>query len=328
MRRMVINWGRGDLMKVVIMESLAVSEEKLLSLKKPFEDSGVAFFDYEKTTSIEKMVSQAKDADIMMIANMPIPSEVIEKCENLKFINVAFTGVNHLDLDACMKKNISVSNASGYSNESVAELGVGMAISMLRNMVQVEERLRSLQTKDGLVGNEIKGKTVGIVGLGKIGSRSAELFHAFGAKILSSSRTVHENEPDYIQQVSLDDLLKKSDIVILHCPLNSETKHLIDKKKLELMKETAILINLARGEVVNEADLSEALEKGVIRGACVDVFSTEPPLSGDEPILKAPNTLLTPHIAFASEESMDLRAEIVFDNLKAWIDGKQKNVVL
>ncbi len=314
-------------MNIAIMESLGVSQEKLNSLKKPFEAKGITFFDYEKTLDEQVLIEEVKDKDAIIIANMPISANVINSANKLQFINIAFTGVDHVDIDAAKAKNIAVSNASGYSTEAVAELTIGMAITMLRNLPQVEARLRHLKTKDGLVGNEIKGKTVGIVGLGKIGARSAELFNAFGAKILASSRTVHQNVPSYVEQVSLDDLLKHSDIVCLHCPLNNETKGLINKEKLSLMKNTAILINVARGDVVNEHDLCNALESDIIRGACVDVFSIEPPLTGKETILKAPNTLLTPHIAFASKESMELRAEIIFDNLDAWLNGGQKNAI-
>lgn len=315
-------------MKVVIMESLGVSKEKLDTLKKPLESMGCEFFEYEKTSNIDTLIQEAKDADVMIIANMPIPASVIENCDKLKFINIAFTGVNHVDLDAARRKNLVVSNSSGYSNEAVAELVIGMAISGLRNLFQVEQRLRNGKTKDGLIGSEIKGKTVGIIGLGKIGSRSAELFHAFGAKILAKSKSVHENLPNYIQQVSLDKLLTLSDIVVLHCPLNEETRGLINKETLRLMKKTALLINVARGEVVNEEDLCYALENNIIKAACIDVFKTEPPLNQNEAILKAPNTLLTPHIAFATDESMNLRAEIVFDNLKSWLEGKPQNLVL
>lgn len=264
----------------------------------------------------------------MILANMPMPNEVIRACDKLKFIDVAFTGVDHVGLEAAKEKGIAVSNASGYSNEAVAELALGMALSIYRNLRQVEVRCREGATKDGLVGYEIKGKTVGIVGLGKIGSRSAELFHVLGAKIVSSSRTVHPEVPGYVEQLSLEELLKVSDIVILHCPLNDSTRGLINKEKLNLMKKNAVLINMARGPVVVSQDLADALAQGVIAGAGIDVFDKEPPLDLDEPLLAAPNTLLTPHVAFATHESMTLRAEIVFDNLQAWMNGEQKNVIL
>lgn len=315
-------------MKVVIMESLGISEEELDARKKPLEEKGVEFVSYPRTLDVPTLIGQAKDADAMIIANMPMPGEVIRACDKLKYIDVAFTGVDHVGLDACKEKGVAVSNASGYSNEAVAELVIGMAVSLLRNVSKVEERARQGRTKDGLVGCEIKGRNVGIIGLGKIGMRSAELFHAFGANVLASSRTNHADAPEYVRQVPLEEVLSESDVVVLHCPLNDSTRGMIDAQKLEMMKKNAILINVARGPVVNAKDLADALNNDVIAGAGIDVFDVEPPLSDDEPLLHAKNTLLTPHVAFASEESMSLRAEIVFDNLVSWMDGNQKNVIL
>ena len=313
--------------KVVILESLGIPEEELKKYEGAFAGE-VEFSEYEKTADIALLKEETKDADAMIIANMPMPDEVIEACDRLQFIDVAFTGVDHVGLKAAKEKGINVSNASGYSNEAVAELAVGMAIGMLRNIPQMQERVRSGKTKDGLVGCELKDKTVGIIGYGKIGSRSGELFHAFGCRILACSRTVHPEYPEYVRQVSLNELLADSDIVILHCPLNDSTRGMIDYEKLSLMKRSAILINLARGPVTNEDDLARALSEGIIAGAAVDVFTKEPPLPADTQMLKAPNTLLTPHIAFATRESMSLRAEIVFENLRAWLDGGQLNTVI
>ena len=315
-------------MNVVIMESLGVSAGELARRKKPFEEKGVVFTEYAKTTDPARLVEEARDADVMILANMPMPADVLRACPKLKFIDVAFTGVDHVGLEAARERSIAVSNASGYSNEAVAELVLGMALSLARNVRQVEDRCRAGGTKDGLVGWEIKGKTVGIIGLGKIGSRTAQLFHAFGASIMANSRTHHENAPDYVRQVTREELLRESDIVVLHCPLNDSTRGLIDAKELAMMKPTALLINAARGPVVVEADLAEALEKGVIAGAGIDVFDREPPLDPASPILRAPNVLVTPHVAFATRESMSLRAEIVFQNLADWMEGRQSNTVL
>ena len=314
--------------KIVIMESLGISAEELAARKAPFEAAGHTFTDHAKTTDVPTLIEEAKDADAMILANMPMPGEVIAACESLKFIDVAFTGVDHVGLDAAKAKGIKVSNASGYSNEAVAELVFGMALSLARNLSAVEDRCRAGGTKDGLVGWELQGKTVGIVGLGKIGSRTAALAHAFGCPVLAHSRTRHADAPDYIEQVELDELLRRSDIVVLHCPLNDSTRGLINAEKLALMKPTALLINVARGPVVVAKDLADALNNGVIAGAGIDVFDKEPPLDESEPLLHAKNCLLTPHVAFATKESMTLRAQIVFDNLQAWLDGGQKNVVL
>ena len=314
-------------MKVAILESLGIGEEELLSLEKPFLEKGVEFVHYERSLDENVLLSELDGADAAIIANMPFPSSVIAKSGSLKFIDVAFTGTDHVGLDAAKKKGIAVSNASGYSNEAVSELVLGMVLSFMRNISKVEERCRNGKDKTGLVGNEVKGKTVGIVGLGKIGRRTAEIFNCLGAKILAYSRSRHSDAPSYVREVEMDELLASSDIIVLHCPLTPETRGLIGEKELERMKSSAILVNVARGPVVDEKALCEALENGTIKGALVDVFDKEPPLSLDTPLLSAPNTLLTPHVAFATKESMSLRTEIVFENLRAWMEGQQINVI-
>lgn len=314
--------------KIVIMESLGISAEELAARKAPFEAQGHVFVDYPKTTDPAKLIEEAKDADAMILANMPMPADVLRKCDKLKFIDVAFTGVDHVGLDAAKEKNIAVSNASGYSNEAVSELVIGTTLSLARNLRSVEERCREGKDKTGLVGWEIKGKTVGIIGLGKIGTRTAELFHAFGATVLAQSRTHHDGIAEYIEQVTQEELLRRSDIVVLHCPLNDSTRGMINAEKLAMMKSTALLVNVARGPVVVEKDLAAALENGVIAGAAIDVFDKEPPLDTASPVLHAPNCLVTPHVAFATQQSMSLRAEIVFDNLAKWMEGHQINTIL
>ena len=314
--------------KIVIMESLGISAEELAARKAPFEAQGHVFVDYPKTTDPAKLIEEAKDADAMILANMPMPADVLRKCDKLKFIDVAFTGVDHVGLDAAKEKNIAVSNASGYSNEAVSELVIGTTLSLARNLRSVEDRCREGKDKTGLVGWEIKGKTVGIIGLGKIGTRTAELFHAFGATVLAQSRTHHDGIAEYIEQVTQEELIRRSDIVVLHCPLNDSTRGMINAEKLAMMKPTALLVNVARGPVVVEKDLAVALENGVIAGAAIDVFDKEPPLDTASPILHVPNCLVTPHVAFATQQSMSLRAEIVFDNLAKWMEGHQINTIL
>lgn len=315
-------------MKVVIMEELGISSAELAALEAPFAREGVIFESYPRTGDIPTLIAQARDADAMILANMPMPGEVLRACPRLKFIDVAFTGVDHVDLEAARAGGMAVSNASGYSNEAVAELVIGTVLSMARNLRAVEDRCRAGGTKAGLVGWELRGKTVGIVGLGRIGTRSAELFHAFGARILASSRTVHPDAPNYVEQMPLEELLPQADVVVLHCPLNETTRGLMNAGRLAMMKPTALLVNVARGPVVDEAALAEALERGAIAGACLDVFAVEPPLDPASPLLRAPGTLVTPHVAFATRESMSLRAGIVFENLRVWIEGRQQNVIL
>lgn len=315
-------------MKIVLLESLGIADAELERFAKELKKRGHEFLAYEKNTDELVQLERAGDADVIMIANMPLSGGVIRNCPSLKFIDVAFTGVDHVDLEAAKERNIAVSNASGYSNESVAELAVCMMLSLLRNVKQVEERCRKEGTKDGLVGRELKGKTLGIVGLGAIGKRVAQLAKAFGCEVLAYSRNPKEDNKSLASYVPLEELLQRSDIVSLHCPLTNETRNLLDKEKIGMMKQNAILINAARGPVVDYTALAEALKNGRIGGAGIDVFEGEPPVNRNHPILQAPNTLVTPHIAFASEESMTLRAEIVFDNLYKWMEGTQQNIIL
>lgn len=315
-------------MKIVLLESLGVPEDVLQACAKPLVDAGHTFVAYPKNTDPKVQIERAQDADVIMIANMPLSGEVISACPNLKFIDVAFTGVDHVDLEAARAKDVKVSNAAGYSNQAVAELSLCMMLSLLRNVPQVEERCRNGQTKDGLVGRELMGKTVGIVGTGAIGQRTAELCRAFGCKVLGNRRRVTGNEPDYIEFVSLDELLTRSDIVSLHCPLNDSTRALINAESIAKMKPGAILINAARGPVVDSQALADALNSGRLGGAGIDVFEVEPPLSLDHPLLHSKNTIVTPHVAFATAESMKARCEIVFNSLRQWMAGNQINVIL
>ena len=157
-------------MKILLLESLGISQEVLDSYADVLRSQGHEFTAYERDLSPKVQIERAKDADILIIANMPLSGEVIRSCPRLKFINVAFTGVDHVDLEAARERQIAISNASGYSNESVAELALCMMLSLLRNVPQVEEKCRQGSTKDGLVGQELKGKTVGIIGVGAIGT--------------------------------------------------------------------------------------------------------------------------------------------------------------
>jgi len=307
--------------KVVIMERLGVSDEVLDELKAPLEAMGCEFVQYERTDDVAAAADEAKDADVMIVANMPIKAPVIEQAQNLKYIDVAFTGIDHIAGDAAKSRGIVIQNAAGYSNEAVPELAVGMAIGLLRDLPGMGDDCRAGKGRNGRVGFEIKGRTVGIVGYGQIGSRSAELFHAFGASILANATHIHEDAPDYVEQVSLDELLTRSDIVVLHCPLNDSTRGLINAEKLNLMKQDALLINVARGPVVVTQDLADALNAGRISGAGIDVFDLEPPLDPANPLLHTPNTIVTPHIGFATAEAMVIRAQIVFRHLKEWLEA-------
>lgn len=317
-------------MKIVLLEPLGVPKEKIENLAEPFIRAGHEFVPYYTLAADEaEQLERVKDADVIIMANHPLSADVIEQCENLKYISVAFVGIDHIGKDACQKKDINISNAAGYCDDAVAELAVGLALDCLRNISAVNDVIRHGETKDGLVGHELRGKTVGVVGTGRIGRAAARLFKAFGCSLIGYSRTVRaEAESEGIHYVSLDDLLKQSDIVTVHTPLTDETKNLLSKEKIALMKETAILINTSRGPVVDNAALAEALNEGRLAGAGIDVFDGEPPLAEDYPLLHAKNAVCTPHVGFATIESIDRRAEIVFDNVAKWMEGTVQNKML
>jgi D-3-phosphoglycerate dehydrogenase len=210
----------------------------------------------------------------------------------------------------------------------VAELVFGLAIDLMRNIKDSDQAVRATRTREGLIGNELAGKNFGIVGLGSIGQKTAGIAKAFGCNILADNHKKYEIDEELdVEYLNLDDLMQKSDIVSLHVPLKDSTKNLIDAEKIALMKKDAILINTARGPVVDSQALANALNKGEIAGAGIDVFEMEPPIPADHPLLNAENTILTPHTAFATKEAFLKRAEIVFANIEKWLAGKPQNVV-
>lgn len=316
-------------MDIRILEPLGISQALLEELMHPLKEAGHSVTAYpDRNADPEVLVARAKGADIAVIANTPFPNAVLEALPTLKLLDVAFTGVDHVALDTAAEKGITVCNASGYSTETVAELVIGMTIAALRKMTEGDRRTRSGGTNAGIGGREICGRTVGILGLGAIGYRTAKLFQAFGAKVIAYSRTErNEYAAEGIQYVSLEELLKTSDIVSLHLPNTKETKGILSKEKLSLMKKDAVFINCARGSIVDNAALAELLNQEAISYAAIDVYDMEPPIPEEYPLLNAKNTLLTPHQAYLSEEAMVRRAKIVFDNIHAFLAGNPVNVV-
>ena len=314
-------------MKIVQVESLGVSKQELEEAKLEFEKLGHQYIYYSDIPKNEdELIARMKDADIVNISNIKLTAKAIESCPNLKYLNVAFTGVDHVDLECCKKHGIKVSNAAGYSTEAVSELAVGLAVALMRNFSQMDGNTRKLGNRNNFLGTELCGKTVGIVGTGAIGLATARIFKAFGCKILAYSRT--QKNIDGITYTTLDELFAKSDIISLHIPANAQTKGLISKDLLTKMKETAIIINTARGPVMDNAALAELLKAGKIAGAGIDVYETEPPLPENHPLLSAPNTILLPHVGYASKEAMQKRFVIVKSNMHSYLEGRQKNVIL
>lgn len=316
-------------MKIVLAESLGISEELLTQYASEIENQGHEFVSYtSRAENDNELYERVHDADILMIANGKLSTDVISRMDHLKMIDVAFTGVDHLDMDYCRLHNISVCNASGYSNTSVSELVIGQIISLYRYILEGNQATRQHKTSAGLMGFEIKDKTVGIIGTGNIGIETAKLLKAFGANVIGWSRSERKEAKDAgITYVSLEELLKTSDIVSLHLPMNHETKGFFDQEKINMMKSSAILINCARGGVVDNAALASSLNEGRLAGAAIDVFDYEPPLDLTYPLVHAKNCLLTPHVAFLTHEAMVRRAEIVFNNLQAYFNGEMINIV-
>lgn len=313
-------------MKLVILEPLGVNKDKLLGMAKDALGNEIEIIYYDtRVEDTETLVERSKEADAVVLSNLPYKKEVIEACPNLKMICVAFTGVDHVDLDYCKEREIMVCNCAGYSTVAVADLVFGMLISLYRNIIPCDKVVREGGTKNGLVGFELEGKKFGVVGAGAIGIRTAMIAKAFGCEVYMYSRTKKDIEG--VEFVDLDTLMATCDIVSLHVPLNESTKGLINKEKLELMKESAILINTARGPVVDSDALAEALNSGKIAGAGIDVFEVEPPIPTSHPLFGAKNIIVTPHIAFATAEAFEKRAVIVFDNIKKWIIGEPQNVM-
>lgn len=313
-------------MKLVIIEPLGVDQDKLLSMAQAVlpQDIEITYYD-TRVSDTDTLINRGRDADIIAVSNLPLNADVINGCTNLKMLAVAFTGVDHIAMDACRQKGITVCNCAGYSTAAVADLVFGMVVALYRNLIPCNEAVRREGTKEGLIGFELEGKTFGIIGTGAIGLRVASIAQAFGCRVLAYSRT--KKDVPGITYTDLETLLKNSDIVSLHTPLTPETRGLIGEKELSSMKPSAILINTARGPVVDSTALADALNCGKIAGAGVDVFEMEPPVPADHPLLNAKNLIATPHVAFATREALVKRAAIVFDNIDRWIKGTPANVI-
>jgi D-3-phosphoglycerate dehydrogenase len=313
-------------MKIAILESLNVPAELLQQEIAAAVPQGTDVVAYDSRPGDDaELVERAHDADILVIANLPLRRAILERCPNVKFISVAFVGVDHVDLDYCRQHGITVSNCPGYSQEAVAELVFGLILAVYRQLTAADAAVRSGGTGAGLGGREIAGKVLGVVGTGAIGQRVAELGRGFGATVLGYNRT--PRQVDGVEFVPLDQLLRRADIVSVHVASTPQTRHLVSAEGIASMQPGAILINTARGPVVDEAALAQALTEGRIAGAGLDVFDSEPPLPTDAPILTAPHTVLTPHVGFATAEALATRAHQVFGNIAAFSAGKPVNLV-
>ena len=303
-------------MKIVFLEPLGLTVEAIDKACENLKKQGhevVIYPDRKPEMNIER----AAGADVVVESNMPLRKDFLDACPNLKMLSIAFTGLDHIDMDECKRRGITVMNAAGYSTEAVAEETICMMIGLYRHVIENDRITRSCKGPSMAPGREIAGKTVGIIGMGAIGQRTAALAQAFGCKVIAWNRT-----PKQVQGVTFVDketLLKESDIVALHIALNNETRNFLTAKDFKMMKSSAIIVNAARGPVVNTNDLAEALKNGTIAGAALDVYDGEPPLNEDNVILKAPNTFLLPHIGFSTEEAFKERLKIVVGNVERFV---------
>ena len=317
-------------MKVSLLEPLNVSQDLIDRLAQPIKDLGHDFVYYsDQTSDPEELADRTGDSDIVMIANTPYPKQAFSQADKLQLINVAFTGIDHVDQEAAQEKGIKIANAAGYSDQSVAEHVIGLILDLYRQISWGNQAIRQSNFPGPSQGRVLAGKTVGIIGTGNIGLKTASLLQAFDVRFLAYSRTEKDQAKAMgVEYVSLERLLEESDIVTVHLPHNDQTQGLLSKDKLALMKDTAILINCARGPIVDNDGLADLLNQGQLAGAGIDVFDREPPLPEDYKLLQAQNTILTPHVAYLTDQAMVNRAKIVFDTTLAYLKGEEKNIQL
>jgi len=289
-------------------------------------------FTCHTVTSPAQVIERCKDATIVITNKVVIDSDMISQCSRLKMISEAATGFNNIDVAAAKVKKITVANVPGYSTTTVAQLTMTFILAMSTQMVKYNNAAHDGSWSNSNIftmGNwpffDLEGKTIGIMGLGAIGKEVARLCEAFRMKVVVLKRDESKTDGLY-PRLTLHDLAGVSDFISIHMPLTDYSKYIVNKEFLSRMKKTAFLINMARGPVVDPASLCYALENGIIAGAAIDVMEQEPPRA-DDPLLKAPNLIITPHIAWASIESRRRLVKEISENIKAFKNGTPRNVV-
>lgn len=286
---------------------------------------------YYGLTSENEVKERVKDADIVICNKTPMNRSNLEGAKNLKYIGLFATGYNNIDIEYCRERGIAVCNAPAYSTDSVAQLAFALILEIVnrvrdyRDLVDKGDWIKSRSfSMFPIALMELKGKTLGIIGYGSIGEKTAEIAHAFGMRVIAYNRSP-KTAPN-VTFTDLDTLFRKSDIVSLHCPLNEQSRNLINKGTIAKMKNGAILINTARGPIVDEQALAEALKSGKLLAAGVDVLQTEP-MTPDCPLYGIENCIITPHIAWAALETRERLLKIVGDNLEGFLRGEIRNNV-
>ena len=282
-------------------------------------------------TAPEEVIERAKDADVLLVNKVRLTRQVLGSLPRLRYVGVLATGYDNVDCEAARERGIVVTNVPGYSTDSVAQLVFALLLELCHQAGHHSDTVKAgrwasqpyyCYWDSPLI--ELAGKTMGIFGMGRIGCRTAEIARAFGMKVLACSRTPRQLEG--VEWVDFDRLLRESDVISLSSPLTEQTRGLIDREALRRMKKSAFLINTARGGLLVEQDLREALDAGVIAGAAVDVLSSEPPRA-DHPLVGAKNLIVTPHIAWATKEARARLLDTVRRNISAWMEGRTQNQV-
>ena len=305
-------------MKIVFLEPLGLKVQQIEAACEGLKKAGHEVVIYpDRNENLDELIRRAEGAEAIVESNIPLRKNFLDACPNLKMLSIAFTGLDHIDMEECQRRGVVVKNAAGYSTEAVAELAIALMIDLYRKVLENDTITRQCNRKGLMPGREIGGKTVGIIGMGNIGQRVAKLANALGCKVLAWNRTPKQIEG--VTFVDKETLLKDSDIVTLHIALNADTRDFITEKDFALMKPSSLLINTARGPVVNEMALADVLKRGKIAGAATDVYVTEPPLKQDNPLFGAPNLIMLPHIGFATEEAIMLRLGIVVRNIEQFL---------
>lgn len=313
-------------MKIVILDGHALNPGDLSWVF--LEQFGSVTY-YDRTAGENLTIQRIGDADIIILNKTPITETILAACPNLKLICILATGYNVVDCAAAAKRGIPVCNVPGYGTASVAQFTFGLLLELCH---QIGVHNASVHNGEWTAcpdfcywktpQMELAGKTLGIIGYGSIGRAVGKIAEAFGMKVLAYSRTKRPNT----SYVDLDTLLAESDVITLHCPLFPETKHIIDEAAIAKMKDGAILLNTARGPLIDEAAVADALRSGKLKGAAMDVVDSEP-IPADSPLLQAPNCIITPHIAWAPIEARQRILDITADSIKGFLSGNPINVV-
>jgi glycerate dehydrogenase len=285
-----------------------------------------------KTSHAGEMIERVKNQNIVITKELPMGRDIIMQLpDSVKLVCEAGTGYNNIDIQAAREKNIMVCNIPGYSTEAVAQLTLTMILTLASSMAEQQVKLKQknhdyFEKAPLFTLFELKGKTLGVIGFGKIGQEVTRLCKVFGMNCIVYARTPRQGIMKDITFVPLNELFRQSDFVTIHCPLTDDTKQIINKEKIGLMKRSSYIINTARGGLINERDLIEALATGVIAGAGLDVQDPEPPLS-DNPLFAMDNVILTPHIGWKPIETRQRLVGMVADNIKSFLDSSPINIV-